>query len=187
MSDLTTVLANFVTLFDELEVDYAVMGGMAVRVHGIPRPTFDLDFTITISRQALPHFYDRISAAGYVISDLYSTGWVDQVAGLLLIKVTFYVAGNGVDLDLFLAESPFQLSLMSRRQQHLIDGRQTWIVSPEDLVLLKLIAHRPRDFVDVADVLFAQGKLDETYLHRWAKELGVVAELETALAEQQLM
>ncbi len=187
MSDLTSVLADFVRLFDELAMDYAVMGGLAVRVHGIPRPTFDLDFTVAINRQELPRFYERVTAAGYTIPEAYSTGWVDQVAGLPLIKVKFFVAGNSVDLDLFLAESPFQRELMKRRQRHVVDGQPTWVVSPEDLILLKLIAHRPRDFVDVADVLFAQGQLDEAYLRRWATELGVSPELESALAEQQTM
>ena len=187
MSDLTTVLADFVRLFDELAMDYAVMGGMAVRVHGIPRPTFDLDFTVAIRRDELPRFYERVIAAGYTVPEAYLTGWVDQVSGLPLIKVKFFVAGNSVDLDLFLAESPFQQELISRRQQHVVDGQPTWVVSPEDLILLKLIAHRPRDFVDVADVLFAQGQLDEAYLREWANELGVMAELEAALAEQQPM
>jgi len=187
MSDLTSVLADFVRLFDELKMDYAVMGGLAVRVHGIPRPTFDLDFTVNINRQDLPRFYDRVTAAGYTIPEAYSTGWVDQVAGLPLIKVKFFVAGNSVDLDLFLAESAFQKELMIRRQRHLIDGQPMWVVSPEDLILLKLIAHRPRDFVDVADVLFAQGQLDEAYLRRWANDLGVAPELEASLAEQQAM
>jgi ABC-type multidrug transport system fused ATPase/permease subunit len=55
-------------------------------------------------------------------------------------------------------------------------------VSPEDLILLKLIAARPRDLVDVGDVLFIQGSLDEDYMRCWAARLHVLAELEKALA-----
>ena len=59
-----------------------------------------------------------------------------------------------------------------------------WLVSPEDLVLLKLISHRPRDMSDIADVLFTQGQLDAAYLRHWAGELGVGDALERVLAEQ---
>jgi hypothetical protein len=49
------------------------------------------------------------------------------------------------------------------------------------LVLLKLIANRPRDHGDVADILFTQGELDRTYLRHWATELGVLDKLEVAM------
>ena len=39
------------------------------------------------------------------------------------------------------------------------------------------------NLADVTDVLFIQGKLDVEYMRPWARELGVAAELERALAE----
>jgi hypothetical protein len=73
---------------------------------------------------------------------------------------------------------------MKRRLHLEADGHTLSVVSPEDLVLFKLLAARPRDLGDVADVLFIQGQLDETYMRRWARELGVSDRLEKALAEQ---
>ena len=69
-----------------------------------------------------------------------------------------------------------------RRARQPLDDRPVWLVSPEDLILLKLIAQRPRDLADVGDVLFMQGQLDESYLRRWAAALGVAARLQEALA-----
>ncbi len=57
------------------------------------------------------------------------------------------------------------------------------LVSPEDLVFLKLLAGRPRDLGDVTDVLFMQGHLDLQYMRRWAADFGVSDELEHRLAE----
>jgi hypothetical protein len=68
----------------------------------------------------------------------------------------------------------------------LVDGWPAWIVSPEDLILLKLLARRPRDLSDVGDVLFMSGQLDETYMRHWAAELGIADELERALGEPQV-
>ena len=73
--------------------------------------------------------------------------------------------------------------MVSRRIEAEIDEhRSIWIVSPEDLVLLKLIANRPRDLIDVADILFVQGQLDESYMTHWAGRLGILEQLKTALA-----
>ena len=66
-----------------------------------------------------------------------------------------------------------------------LNGLTAWLVSPEDLILLKLLASRPRDLADIGDVLFTQGELDTTYLRHWADELGVRASLEQALADAQ--
>lgn len=92
-----------------------------------------------------------------------------------------YLEGHGIDVDIFLAESRFQESLLARRQREDFEGGRIWFVSPEDLILLKLVAGRPRDLIDVQDILFTQGQLDETYLRRWAAALGVTERLEEAL------
>jgi hypothetical protein len=65
-----------------------------------------------------------------------------------------------------------------------VEGRQLWLASPEDLILLKLISGRPRDWIDVKDVFFTQDNLDLKYMEHWAKELGIESDLERALAER---
>ena len=185
MSDLTAALNDIVDVLEALHVPYVVMGGIAVRVHGIPRPTHDVDFTIALPRPSLPVFFDHATQKGFTVPEVYESGWVDQVAGMPLVKLRMYLETHGVDIDIFLAESKYQQSLLSRRQTHDYEGRNINFVSPEDLILLKLIANRPRDLSDIADVFFVQGQLDEAYLRKWADELGVLTQLEKALAESQ--
>lgn len=183
MTDLTAALYDIVDILEELHVPYVVMGGIAVRVHGIPRPTHDVDFTISLPRTSLPQFFANATAKGFTVPEVYESGWVDQVAGMPLVKLRIYLESHGVDVDVFLAESNFQRSLLSRRQFHDYEGRTIAFVSPEDLILLKLVANRPRDLMDVGDVLFVQGQLDETYLRHWADELGVCDQLTKVLGE----
>ena len=75
----------------------------------------------------------------------------------------------------------FKHVLVSRRMEFLVEGNQAWVVTPEDLVLLKLIAGRPRDLGDIQDILMAQGQLDAKYLSLWAERLGVSDRLDDAL------
>jgi hypothetical protein len=181
MKGLAETVREFAELFDGMAVPYAVMGGLAVRAYGIPRATYDVDFTAAVPRNRLPDLYAAVADLGYTVPEPYSAGWVDAVAGMPLVKFRHYLADRGIDIDVFLAESAFQVQLLSRRRREDVDGLIVWLVSPEDLVLLKLIAGRPRDIADIGDVLFIQGRLDEAYMRQWAATLGVLDALERSL------
>jgi hypothetical protein len=183
MTDLFQAIGQLVPLFEQLGASYAVMGGIAVRAYGIPRPTYDVDFTLAFPRERLQELYDAVERIGYTVPEAFRTGWVDQVSGLALVKFRWYREGQGIDIDVFLAEAPYQQEVLKRRRRIQLDGLTTWLVSPEDLILLKLLAARPRDLADIGDVLFTQGQLDEAYLRHWADALGVRAKLEQALAD----
>lgn len=186
MTDITGALRDFARLFEQWELPYAVMGGIAVRVYGIPRATYDVDFTVAVDRPRLPELYRAIRELGYTVPEQYEQGWVDRVAGMPVVKARLYLEGRGVDVDLFLAESRFQKELLARRRREQIDELAVWFVSPEDLILLKLISHRPRDLADIGDILFTQGQLDETHMRKWAEQLEVIEPLQRVLAEQEL-
>jgi hypothetical protein len=184
MKDLTEALRELALLLERMQIPFAVMGGIAVRIYGIPRPTHDVDFTLAIDRDRLGELYRSLANLGYTVPEAYVAGWVDRVAGMPLVKARLYLEGRGIDIDLFLAESPFQEQLLARRRREQLDDFPVWFVSPEDLILLKLLSNRPRDVADIGDILFMQGQLDEDYMRHWAGELGVTAQLEHALRPQ---
>lgn len=49
---------------------------------------------------------------------------------------------------------------------------------------MKLLANRPRDRADVADLLLVVGEVDGAYLGSWAARLGVERELRDCLADR---
>ena len=181
MQGLDEVTRQFVKLFEAQAIPYALMGGLAVRIHALPRPTFDVDFTILLARTELPRLYQHVEELGFTMPEAQRGGWLDAVRGLPVVKFQIWGGDRAIDVDVFLAETAYQRELLGRRQRHPTDGFEAWFVSPEDLVLLKLLANRPKDRVDVGDILFIQGSLDKEYMRRWARELGVDAELEAAL------
>lgn len=187
MSQLEQTLFTVAALLDKRGDEYAVMGGLAVRMHSIPRPTYDVDLIIAVEREDLPSLFDSLEKLGHTIPESYRRGWVDQVAGMPLVKVRTYIsADKGIDVDFFLAETEFQKSLIQRRMKVEIEEgtKQLWVVTPEDLLLLKLLASRRRDLIDVGDILFMQGQLDEAYMRLWAERLEISDRLEAALAER---
>lgn len=183
MRELVQTLRDVTGVFESLELPYAVIGGIAVRAYGIPRPTYDVDFTVAIARERLGEVYSAIEREGYSVPESYQSGWVDSVAGMPLVKFRFYIKDHGVDADIFLAETHFLKELLTRRRLAETPDGNYWLATAEDLILLKLLASRPRDLVDVQDVLFTQGQLDEDYMRQWAAELGVEDRLRDALSQ----
>jgi hypothetical protein len=187
MKDLTPTLFALASLLESRSIEYAVVGGFAVRAYAIPRSTEDIDFTIALERERLPALYSELELSGYAVPEPYLAGRVDQLSDatqLKLVKLKRYVGPYSIDVDLFLAETPFQVEILKRRRLAEVEGRRLWLASPEDLVLLKLIAGRPRDLIDVADVFFTQAPLDEMYMRHWAKLFKIESKLEQALAGQ---
>jgi hypothetical protein len=182
MRDVLRALRDAVQALEGLKLPYAVMGGLAVRIWSIPRATWDVDIAVAAGSDDVTQLTDAFLELGYTSPEIYATGWTDQVGGMPVVKFRWYVPGGDLDVDIFLVESPFQRSLIERRQRAETDGLNFWVASAEDLILLKLVASRRRDLVDVADILFMQGQLDEAYMRKWATELGVVDALEHALA-----
>lgn len=152
-------LMEIIDALDQREIDYALMGGLAVRAHAIPRPTNDVDLTVVCSTERFQDLLRDLGSDCVQVPEIYLTGWLDRVAEMPMVKLKTHLdPEHAVDLDIFLCETEFQQSLMSRRIPVEMDPqRGVWIVTPEDLILLKLIANRPRDLIDVAEVLFIQG------------------------------
>ena len=181
MNRLDEAAQACIGLFEQLGAPYAIMGGLAVRIHALPRPTFDIDFTVGFGRDDLAKLYQAAQQLGFSISAAQQRGWVDEVHGLPVIKFQWFLGDRTIDIDVFLAETPFQLKLLERRQRHGAEGWEGWFVTAEDLILLKLLADRPKDRADIADILFIQSGLDESYMKDWAQKLAIAEALDAVL------
>jgi hypothetical protein len=67
-------------------------------------------------------------------------------------------------------------------------GLDTWIVSPEDMILIKLEwaknSKSDRQLEDALNIAIVQfDRLDQDYLHKWAKELQVEISLKQLLKQ----
>jgi hypothetical protein len=184
MKDVISTLELIVAHLERMAIEYVIMGGLAVRAYAIPRATEDVDFTLALGGEQLVEFLHSLDSEDFDVPEPYQKGWVDEVNGLKLVKIKRYVIGRTIDVDLFLADSDYQDEVLRRKCLADVEGRRYWIASADDLVLPKFVAGRPRDLIDVADVLFTQGELDVQYMQYWAKQLRVEQQLANALANK---
>jgi hypothetical protein len=101
MKGLDEVTRDFVGLFEGMGVPYAIMGGIAVRLHALPRPTFDIDFTAALARDELPDFYRAAEGIGFAVPAAQASGWIDTVRGLAVVKFQWFVGSRSIDVDVF--------------------------------------------------------------------------------------
>jgi hypothetical protein len=112
------VLWDMVDLCHHHQLSYAVMGGVAVRIHGIPRPTFDVEIELSVDEEQLALFFDDVMTKGYAVAAPFRSGWRDEVGGMPVVKLATDVVGRrAIDVDVFLNETPFQQSVMDRRRE----------------------------------------------------------------------
>jgi hypothetical protein len=154
---------------------------MASNYWGIPRTTHDLDFVIQLPPSALTRLVAAFQDAFYLDENAVRAAYhpphqfnaIDLRSSL---KVDFWM----------LRPVPFEREMFGRRRQVTLAGEPAWIGTAEDVLLHKLYWHSltpsERQLGDVAGIVAVQmGALDESYLRKWAIELGVAQTLEDAL------
>ena len=174
MQDLTRTLRDIADIFESLQAPYAVIGVVATAIYGIPHVMREADVLTALPPSNRMTCFELAAKADFTVEDLPNEARV---------KLRRSTNDRAIEIDIHLAESPFYTSLLARRRSEEIEGETFWFVGPEDLILLKLVAGRPRDFGDITDIFFMQGQLDEAYLRQWAAELGVTERLELALRD----
>ena len=177
------ILLRVLSALESIPIPYMIMGGFAVRAVGIPRPTYDADLTVEASDAALSRLFTELGADGFLIPEEFRRGFRDSLQGMAKAKVQKFEERHVWDVDLFLVTTPYPHAAFARRQKVLFLGADRWMITPEDLILHKLLANRRKDLLDVEEILKIQGSPDLAYLREWAKRLGVEDRLDPMLGE----
>lgn len=139
-------------------VDYVVVGGMAVILHGYLRATADLDLVLGLAPENCERGLAALSAVGFTprfpiaIEEFADPAkrrvWIDE-RNMLVFPL--WDPHNPLrSLDLFV-EEPIAFERMLREAvMKDIDGLSIRIASIEHLIEMKQAAGRPRDLDDVA-------------------------------------
>jgi hypothetical protein len=168
IADIRQLLIDAQQALETAAVPYAVIGGCARNAYAEPRATKDVDIVAAgdvTSYAAVDHAlqlggFNRASAVQ--ASD-------DPVPDLVL-----YRDPRGRRVDVLFAKTEFERSALSRREWRApYESIRLPIVTPEDLVVYKLIAGRTQDWADVEQVLWALAiearPFDWDYVEAWCR------------------
>ena len=142
---------------NRLEIDYLVVGGLAVNFHGIPRLTYDIDLMISLDPDNILKLINKLSEWGYkpkapidakeLADEKKRTLWIHDKG---MKALNFYAENLPIgEIDILLDSPVPYRTLRERAVAFIIDGEKVPTVSIHDLIDLKLKAGRKQDLSDV--------------------------------------
>ena len=150
---------------EEAQIPYAIGGAIAYGLYAPPRATNDVDLNVFVAPEVLDPCFDALEKAGATLD---RTGARSSAAE----RGDFTIRVNGMRVDVFVESIPLSASAGRRLKRAVLLGRPVMVLSPEDLVLFKLLFYRPKDINDVERLVRFQGRnLDREYVHRWLEDL----------------
>jgi hypothetical protein len=163
---------------DAAEIPWMVAGSVASSVWGEVRSTQDIDIVVVATRTSLVQLC-RVLPEERWYADVEMA--IDAARRQSMFNVVDLETGWKVDIILRKGRD-FSREEFARRRRAVVDGEEIWIATPEDVLLAKLEwASRTgseRQLRDAAGIIAVQGeRLDRAWVERWARVLGVEAEL----------
>lgn len=128
--------------FQEHNVKYVVIGGIASILHGVPRATFDLDILIEATSENARRLLAALLGAGL------GTASLTTVEDVLANEITIFRDRVRVDVQTSTSGITFD-DAWQRRKTLSYHGQEFFILSKQDLIVSKRAAGRPVDMEDV--------------------------------------
>ena len=137
---------------DELDAPSMIIGGVAVIALGVPRLTVDIDATVAAARVTIERLVETLERHRITprIPDAVAFANARQV--LLAVH-----EASGTPIDISLAWLSFEEEALAACRHCDYAGVRIRIPRPEDLLVYKVIASRPRDLEDAEGLLILHG------------------------------
>ena len=140
---LTDDFKEFLRLLNVHDVDYLLIGGYAVAVHGYPRATIDLDVWVRAVQENAARVVGALQAFGFESPQLTPRLFVlpDQIVrfGVPPFRIEIMTTISGVTYD----------ECRANAETHDVDGILVPVISRDDLKRNKRAAGRHKDLADL--------------------------------------
>jgi hypothetical protein len=175
-----TALQRLLEAFNDQGV---IIGGVAASLLGTPRYTADVDAVVLLGLDNLQRFIDAALKEGLEPRTADPIRFAKRNRVLLLRHPV-----SGVDVDLSLGTLPFEIELIQRSQLVEVGSIRLRLPTPEDLIIMKAVAHRPKDLEDIQAVAASHPKLDKKRIQYWVEQFSTALELPDlwAMIEKEL-
>jgi hypothetical protein len=153
-------------LLETERIPFVIIGGLAAALQGEPRNTEDVDFMVTLPATKVHRLALKARELGFDIEpELAETQWL----GSGVIRLWLGPTGEQTAVDLMNCNSDFLRQAAWRAQPARCLGHRVLIATPEDMLLFKCCAWRPKEIPDAVAISDRhQGRLDRLYLKQWA-------------------
>jgi hypothetical protein len=153
-----------------------VFGAQAVMAYGVPRLSADVDVTLRLSPDEPERFARDMAAAGFSLR-VSDPDFVRRTRVMPFVHDT-----TAMPLDIVLAGSGLEDEFIERARETDVGGTVVPLIAPDDLIIAKILAGRPKDVEDARNLWRVRGpELDDGRIRR------LLALLEEALGQSDLV
>ncbi|HEY8083396.1 MAG TPA: hypothetical protein VIE64_07570 [Solirubrobacterales bacterium] len=145
------------------EIPHAIGGALALAYYAEPRATIDIDLNIFVPAERWQEVVDALAPLGVNAEDL------DSEALLRDGQCRLWWGDNPVDL--FFAYDPIHEAMRKASRQVPFAETTLPILSPEHLTVCKAMFDRPKDWLDIEQILVATDELDLAEIEGWLKKM----------------
>ena len=150
-----------------------IIGGTAFSILGKARYTEDIDAMFLLSIRDIPRFLEAAKEEG-IEPRIENAAKFARKSRVLLLKHSI----TNTNIDISLGVLPFEQEVVERSIVHQIDATlQIRLPTPEDLIILKAVAHRPKDLEDIRTLADKYPDLDTARIEGWVKSFAEVLEM----------
>ncbi|MGD0826959.1 MAG: nucleotidyl transferase AbiEii/AbiGii toxin family protein, partial [Desulfobaccales bacterium] len=182
LAPLLTILRHLVAWLQAGKVQGVVIGGVAASLWGRPRLTRDIDALVLLEEGRWGEFLAAGAGHGFLPRRADALAFARETRVLLVRH-----GESGIDLDLVFGSLPFEKEAAIRAKWVDLGGVAIPLSSPEDLIIMKAVAHRPRDLEDIAAILAAQPGLNVRRVRRWLREFSGALEMPEILNDLEAL
>jgi hypothetical protein len=149
-----------------------IIGGVAASLLGTPRYTVDLDAVFLLGVEEIPDILHEAARLG-IEPRIANPAAFAQKNRVLLLRHT----ASGIDIDLSLGMLPFEIEMVARSAVAKIGSLKLRLPTPEDLIIMKAVAHRPKDLADIQSIASSHPNLDKERIRYWVEQFGEALDL----------
>jgi len=150
---------------EKRQIPYMVIGGQAVLIYGEPRLTRDIDVTLGAGPDRLADLLALAHSCSWRVLVEEPEEFVQRTMVLPLED-----SQSSIRIDLIFSFSPYERQALERVHRLGIGKATVRFAAPEDVIVHKIIAGRPRDLEDVRSILAKRANLDRAYIRQWLAE-----------------
>jgi len=148
-----------------------IIGGVAVGLLGKPRYTADVDAMFLLSIKDIPQFL-QLARIENIVPRMQNAEEFARKSRVLLLKHEL----TNTEIDISLGVLPFEEEMVERGETKSFANLSVRLPTPEDLIIMKAIAHRPKDFEDIRTIVDKYPDLDQNRIERWVKDFAELME-----------
>jgi len=145
------------------KVPHAIGGALALAYYAEPRTTVDIDLNLFVATEQWREVVDTLVLLGVNASEL------DPDALLRDGQCRLWWGSNPVDL--FFDNAPIHEAMRKAVRRAPFAGATIPILGPEHLAVCKAMFDRPKDWLDIEQMLLATEDLDVAEIEQWLVQM----------------